>query len=51
LQRFCASVEEELETLLDVVNVPVADWPRHALAVAVGIQTYFLVSDTEPDLS
>jgi hypothetical protein len=46
LLRLCASVEEQLETLLDVVNVPVADRPRHALAVAVGIQTYVLVSDT-----
>jgi hypothetical protein len=39
-----------LETLLDVVNVPVADRPRHALAVAIGIQTDVLVCDIELDV-
>jgi hypothetical protein len=49
LLRLCARVQEQLKALPDVVNMPIADGPRHAVAVAVGIQTYFLVSDTEPD--
>ena len=36
--RLRASVEESLQALLDIVDVPVADRPRHPLAVAVGIQ-------------
>jgi len=40
----CAGAEEQLQILLDVVNLPVADGPRYPLVVSVGIQPYFLVS-------
>jgi len=43
----CASVEEQSQLRLDVVNVPVADGPCHSLVVATGIQTYFLVCHTK----
>jgi hypothetical protein len=50
LLRFRAGVEERLQTLFDVVNVPVADRVRHPLAVAMGIQTDILASDVEADV-
>ena len=52
LTPWCASagVEERLETLLDVVNVPVGDGTRRPLAVAVGIETEVLAFDVEADV-
>jgi len=45
-----ASCQEPLDALVDVVDVPVADWPGHAILVAVGIQADVLASNTEPDV-
>src|SRR3990172_10295543 len=50
LLRLCACVDEVLEALVDVVNVPVADRPGHASAVAVGVETHLLACDVEPHL-
>jgi hypothetical protein len=50
LERLCASVEERLETLVDVLNVPGADRTRHPLAVTMGIQTDILAFDVEADV-
>jgi hypothetical protein len=45
-----ASRKESFETLVDVVDVPVADRPRHALAMIVGVPTRLLPLDTEPNV-
>jgi hypothetical protein len=50
LVRLRARLEERLQTLRDVVNVPAADRPRHPLAVAVGIQTDILTLNAEADV-
>ena len=45
-----ANFKESFETLVDVVDVPVADRPRHALAMTMGVQTHLLPLDTEPNV-
>src|SRR6266498_1566247 len=50
LHLFCAGAEQQLQTILDVVDLPEADGPRHTLAVAFGVQTQLLLSDPEPDV-
>ena len=50
LLHLCTGVEERLQTLRDVGNVPVTDRARHPLAVAVGIQTDILALNVEADL-
>src|ERR687897_3464035 len=50
LLHFCSSVEECLQALLDVVNMPVGERPGHPLAVAVRVQTEILAVDFEADV-
>src|SRR5207237_7840083 len=50
LLLFRAGGEEQLESLLDVVDLPVADRPGHALAVAVGIEPELEIAEPESDV-
>jgi hypothetical protein len=45
-----AGVDELLEALVDVVDVPVGERSGHALAVAVGVQADVLAVDLEADV-
>ena len=45
-----AGVEDRLQALLDVVDVPIGDGPRGPLVVAVRVETDLLVADLEPDV-
>jgi hypothetical protein len=47
LLDLCTSVQEGLETLLDIVNVVIG---CHARLVAVGIQAYIQVSNPEANI-
>ena len=42
--------EELAERCLDVVDVPIADWPGHPLGVPVRSQTDVLITDVVPDV-
>jgi hypothetical protein len=50
LLRIRTGVQEFLQSLLYVVDVPVADRPRHSLVVAVGVQAYLLTANFEPNV-
>jgi len=45
-----ASVKEDLQTLLDIVNLIVTDRTCHSLLVSIGIKTYFLASNPKADI-
>src|SRR5213082_966959 len=50
LECFCPGTQERLQTLLDVINLPVGDRSGHPLAVAMGIKTCIQAPHAEANM-